>query len=86
MTDAAQYLRAVEIARLLGISERTVRRWIASGELPSTKLGGARLVARADLERALLPASQGLQEPEDKDELEPEKSMSYQSIGKAFGE
>jgi hypothetical protein len=32
------------------MSVRTVRRWIADEILPSAKLGGARLVARADLE------------------------------------
>jgi excisionase family DNA binding protein len=53
MIDRAQYLRAGDIARLLPISERTVRRWMADGTLPSTKIGGARLVARADLTRVL---------------------------------
>jgi len=47
------YMRAGDIAQLLGVSERTVRRWIASGALPSRKIVGARLVARADLERLL---------------------------------
>lgn len=53
MTDGRAYLRAAGITRLLGVSERTVRRLIASKELPSAKVGGARLVARADLERLL---------------------------------
>jgi excisionase family DNA binding protein len=43
------YLRAPEIAALLGLDVRTIRRWIADGTLPSVKLGGARLVAEADL-------------------------------------
>jgi excisionase family DNA binding protein len=47
------YMRAAKIARLLDISERTVRRWIATEMLPSVKIGGARLVAKADLERLL---------------------------------
>ena len=55
MNDRAQYLRAGDIARLTGTSIRTVRRWIASGLLPSVKIGGARLVAAADLERLLCP-------------------------------
>ena len=56
MTEIAQaYLRAGEISRMLGFDIRTIRRWIAKGTLPSTKLGGARLVARADLERLLRP-------------------------------
>ena len=53
MTGGTEYLRAADIVRLIGMSMRTVRRWIADETLPSTKLGGARLVARADLERLL---------------------------------
>lgn len=53
MTDQAQYLRAGDIARVLRISERTVRRWIAENTLPSTKIGGTRLVSKLDLERLL---------------------------------
>jgi excisionase family DNA binding protein len=56
MTDSAVYLRAGEIAQLLGMTDRTIRRWIADEVIPSTKLGGARLVARADLERLLCPS------------------------------
>jgi hypothetical protein len=45
MTGGAEYLRAADIVRLTGVSIRTVRRWIADEIIPSTKLGGARLVA-----------------------------------------
>ncbi len=51
MTDGAEYLRATDIAELTGVSLRTVRRWIADEVIPSTKLGGARLVAKAELGR-----------------------------------
>ncbi len=51
--DAPDFLRAGEIARMLGLSERTIRRWIADGILPSRRLGGARLVARDELDRLL---------------------------------
>jgi len=51
--EAAEYLSAAEVARQLGISLRTVRRWISSGALPSTRIGGTRRVAIADLEDAL---------------------------------
>lgn len=57
MTDARQYLRAADIARLTGMSIRTVRRWIADETIPSTKLGGARLVQKAEFERLLAPLS-----------------------------
>jgi excisionase family DNA binding protein len=56
MTDAPEYLRAGEIARLFGVSLRTVRRWIAEEALPSVKLGGVRLVPRKGLEQLLSPA------------------------------
>ena len=55
MIDAAEYLRAAEIAHLLGRSERTVRRWIRK-KMASAKIGGARLVARTELERLLRSA------------------------------
>jgi excisionase family DNA binding protein len=61
MTEDREYLRAGEIARLTGTSVRTVRRWIADKMLPSTKLGGARLVAKADLEVVLSPSPNRLQ-------------------------
>ena len=48
-SEPRKYLRAGEIAVLLGVDFRTVRRWIKDGTLPSSKLGGARLVAEADL-------------------------------------
>ena len=51
--SAAAFLRPRQIAELLGVTERSVRRWIADGALPSVKLGGARLVARATLEQRL---------------------------------
>ena len=50
---APAFLRPRQIAELLNVTERTVRRWIADGKIPSVKLGGARLVARATLERRL---------------------------------
>jgi excisionase family DNA binding protein len=60
MTNAPEYLRAGEIARLSGVSVRTVRRWIAEEILPSVKVRGARLVPRKDLERVLAPPTPDL--------------------------
>jgi excisionase family DNA binding protein len=57
MMAESEYLRARDIARLTGVSIRTARRWIATGVLVSGKIGGARLVARSELERLLLPRS-----------------------------
>ncbi len=56
MTNAADYARARDIARLAGVSLRTARRWIANKTLVSGKVGGARLVARSELERLLSPS------------------------------
>jgi excisionase family DNA binding protein len=57
MIDAPDFLRAGEIARLAGVSVRTVRRWLAEETLPSVKLRGVRLVPRKELERVLSPSS-----------------------------
>jgi excisionase family DNA binding protein len=62
-----KYLRAGDIARLTGASLRTVRRWISAGAIPSMKLGGARLVADAELERLLSPLSTTVEEHTDDD-------------------
>jgi excisionase family DNA binding protein len=59
MTDGKEFLRAGDIARLTGMTVRTVRRWIANKTIPSLRLGGARLVATADLE-AVLSASKNV--------------------------
>ena len=56
MTNGSEYLRARDIVRLTGVSLRTARRWIANKILASGKVGGARLVARGELERLLSPS------------------------------
>jgi excisionase family DNA binding protein len=65
MTLHRKYLRAAEIAALTGMSIRTIRRWIAEEILPSTKLGGARIVAMADLEAVLSASHDTIQEVSD---------------------
>ena len=50
-----KYLRAADIARVTGMSIRTVRRWIEEEIIPSVKLGGARLVPRDRLGGLLSP-------------------------------
>ena len=61
MTNAPEYLRARDIVRLTGVSLRTARRWIEKKILASGKVGGARLVAKAELAR-LLPPSRNVDE------------------------
>ena len=68
MTDGREYLRARDIAEITGVSLRTVRRWIADEIIPSTRLGGARLVAKAELERLFSPTSETNDEAEEGDD------------------
>ena len=65
MSGGKAYLRASDIAELTGMSTRTIRRWIRQEILPSTKVGGARLVARADLERLLCLSRDPTEEDEE---------------------
>ena len=44
-----EWLSVEQTAEVLGVSERTVRRRIAAGDLPSRKFGRARRVHRADV-------------------------------------
>ena len=53
MSGKSTHLLVHEIATAVRRSERTVRRWIADGTLPSVKIGGTRLVAKATLDRLL---------------------------------
>ena len=49
----AEQLKLPEVARRLGVSEKTARRYIKSGTLPSMFLGGAYRVSEEDLEAFL---------------------------------
>ncbi|MEP1197930.1 helix-turn-helix domain-containing protein [Tateyamaria sp.] len=60
MTDlpfprTATYLSVKDVAAVFRIHPKTVRRWIASGRLPATRLGRDWRIARADV-KALLAA------------------------------
>jgi excisionase family DNA binding protein len=46
----AEYLKIPEVARRLDVSEKTARRYIKSGALPSTFIGGAYRVTEKDLD------------------------------------
>jgi hypothetical protein len=65
MKDSTEYLRAGDIVALTGMSIRTVRRWIADETILSTKLGGTRFVAKAEVQRLLCTAADQVEEPED---------------------
>ncbi len=49
----ADYLKILEVARRLDVSEPTVRRMVKSGKLPSVFVGGAYRVNEEDLEQYL---------------------------------
>jgi excisionase family DNA binding protein len=50
VSATAPYLSAREAAEQLGVCERTVRRWIAAGQLAAVKQGRAFRIALGDLE------------------------------------
>ncbi len=79
MTVERSHLRVREIVDLLGTSERTIRRWLTDGTLPSVKIGGTRLVARADLDRLLDGVRQGV----GRQQQNTDESRDYMFIGKA---
>ncbi len=49
----AEYLKLPEVARRLDVSEKTARRYVKSGTLPSVFVGGAYRVSEADLQKFL---------------------------------
>jgi excisionase family DNA binding protein len=46
-----EYVKIPEVSRRLDVSEKTARRYVKSGALPSTFMGGAYRVSEADLEK-----------------------------------
>lgn len=51
----AVYLTVKEVAELLRVCPKTVRRWIGAGEMPATRLGRDWRIARQDV-RAIASA------------------------------
>ena len=50
MEEQRDWLTAAEVAAELAVSAGRVRQWLASGEMPSQKVGGVRLVPRSAVE------------------------------------
>ena len=46
---ALQFFTISDVADFLGVSERSVRRWIKLGDLPAHRFGAAERIAEADL-------------------------------------
>jgi excisionase family DNA binding protein len=55
------YLTVHEVAGRLRVSEPTIRRWIAAGRLPATRVGRLLRIKESDL-NGLLPEAQRLQD------------------------
>lgn len=55
VVDGVEVLDVREAAGYVGRTPETVRRWIWSGRIPSSRHGNRLLVARADLDALLAP-------------------------------
>jgi excisionase family DNA binding protein len=63
MTDE-EYLSPAQVAEELQVTTVTVRRWIASGELPAAKAGPRKWrIRRADVSQMLSPSAQRFEAP-----------------------
>jgi excisionase family DNA binding protein len=51
MSDAERLLTKAELGELVGLTERSIERAVARGELAAVRFGGAVRFARADIER-----------------------------------
>jgi excisionase family DNA binding protein len=49
--DASPFIRPMAIVRQYGTSERTLRRWIANGDLDIVRVGRSVFVTRESLDR-----------------------------------
>lgn len=43
------FMSPLEVAELLGVSRRTVYRWLRDGEIPSVKVAGTRRISRQEV-------------------------------------
>jgi excisionase family DNA binding protein len=73
----AEYLKLPDVARRLDVSEKTARRYVKSGELPSVFIGGAYRVSENDLEAFLSRAkvTPGVGYPKGERRSSPEPSL-----------
>ena len=58
MPDGECLLRIKEVAAYLRMSDKTVRRMIDAGQLPSQKIRGLRVIRWSDLKKMLQPSIQ----------------------------
>jgi excisionase family DNA binding protein len=69
MTERPAFTTARALGRRYGKSERTIRRWIASGALPSVKIGGSRLIPEDQLDALMTEAVAGDKPKPDEEEI-----------------
>ncbi len=55
MPDGDQLFRIKEAAEFLRMSDKTIRRMIDAGQLPSRKIRGLRLILWSDLRQVIQP-------------------------------
>jgi excisionase family DNA binding protein len=75
MTEQPAFTTARALARRYGKSERTIRRWIASGALPSIKIGGSRLIPEDQLDARGTEASVRENTQSDEEDMEYRESI-----------
>jgi excisionase family DNA binding protein len=78
------YMNAQALATHLGVTERTVRRWIERGELPAERRGRAFSIRREDGERLLL-GSFGARVVDDRAQLEDVASAKDRQLAELRG-
>lgn len=65
MNRIDEYVKVAEAARILGVSQNTVRAWAEKGKIPSTRnpANGYRFFQRSDLEDFLKQIKASLEKP-----------------------
>ena len=60
MTKLTEYLHTAAAAEYIGVSQNTIRKWAARGDIPMHRnpVNGYRLFKRVDLDRLLKKAAQ----------------------------
>lgn len=57
--DQSPFMSIAEAAAMFDRAPRTVRWWLASGRLPHVKIGGAKFIPRAAIDRLIDGAAEG---------------------------
>jgi len=76
MQKLDEYVKTAEAARILGVSQNTLRAWCARGKLPVTRnpANGYRLFRRSDLEAFLRELEYSFEPTDEKDSKRPRRA------------